>query len=164
VDQRAIGPAGDPAGAYHQIRALRRRERTWRAGLLVLAFAVVGLAAATIVVSVEHRHHSSASSPAGTSTSSSSSSTSIGPSGAGPVITALVPSFGSAGQTITIDGSGLFSADGHVVARFNGQVAPTACPSGNSCTATVPAGSSGSATVTVSTDSGTSNGLTFTYQ
>jgi len=171
VDPRAAGPASDPSAAYRELRTRRRRDRVWRAMLFALTLVVVALAAATVTLGVI-RHHGTAASPptsppvrpaarAGSGTTTTTSST---PSGPGPTITALDPSTGSAGQSVTIEGSGLFSADGQVAAHFNGQVVPTACPSQTSCTATVPAGSPGPETVTVSTDAGTSNGLTFTYQ
>jgi hypothetical protein len=57
------------------------------------------------------------------------------------------------------------SSDGQIVATFNGQVAPTSCPAQNTCTITVPPPPPGSqsAQVTITTASGTSNAVTFTY-
>jgi hypothetical protein len=57
------------------------------------------------------------------------------------------------------------SGNGQIVAEFAGQVAPTACATPTSCTITVPANSGGpsSVPVTITTGSGTSNALTFTY-
>ena len=170
MDPRAAGPASDPSAAYRELRTRRRRDRFWRAWLFALTLVVVALAAATVTLGVI-RHHGSPAPPqasppvrpAGRAGSGTTTTSSI-PSGPGPTITALDPSTGSAGQSVTIEGSGLFSADGQVAAYFNGQVVPTTCPSQTSCTATVPAGAPGPETVTVSTDAGTSNGLTFTYQ
>jgi hypothetical protein len=95
-----------------------------------------------------------------TSTSTTLASTPGGP----PVIDALSPSSGAAGQSITITGANFLSSDGHIVAAFNGQVASTSCPSSTTCTATVPPSSvTGPAQVTVTTAAGTSNTAPFTY-
>jgi hypothetical protein len=64
-----------------------------------------------------------------------------------------------------ISGTNLVSADGQILARFNGAVAPTRCPARTSCSVTVPGNSSPASTVsvTVTTAAGTSNALTFSY-
>ncbi|HVC15466.1 MAG TPA: IPT/TIG domain-containing protein [Acidimicrobiales bacterium] len=86
------------------------------------------------------------------------------PTGA-PRLTSAYPSGGHAGQTVVVDGSGLFSSNGHVVAYFGGAAAPTSCSSQTSCTVTVPDLGSGRAPVrlTIVTATGRSNPLTFSY-
>jgi len=85
--------------------------------------------------------------------------------GGPPVITALTPPSARAGQAVQIAGSNFLSSSGQIVATFNGQVAPTSCPTQNTCNVTVPP-STGlpSAQVTINTAGGTSNGVTFTYR
>jgi len=81
-----------------------------------------------------------------------------------PVISSITPSSGSAGERIQITGANLLSSNGQIVATFNGQAAPTSCPAQNTCTVTVPPQSgSSSAQVSITTASGTSNAVTFTY-
>ncbi|HXW79260.1 MAG TPA: IPT/TIG domain-containing protein [Acidimicrobiales bacterium] len=83
-----------------------------------------------------------------------------------PVLAALSPSSGAAGQTVTISGSNFLSSDGVITVSFGGRPAPIDCPDQDTCTATVPtapSGSSGPVRVTVTTSSGTSNPVTFTY-
>lgn len=159
--------ASDPAAAYRHLMARRRKNRRWRAGLVALAVAVVGLAGATVGLDLagHHRRPAAATSTTRPPASPGSSTTTTTPrSGNGPTITSLTPSTGSSGQTVTIGGSGLFSSNGQILAYFGTEVAPTACPTVSSCTVTVPPGSPGPETVTVVTDRGTSNGLTFTYR
>jgi hypothetical protein len=64
-----------------------------------------------------------------------------------------------------ISGANLISSDGQILARFNGQAAPTRCPTQTSCNVTVPtiSGAASSVTVTVTTAQGTSNSLAFSY-
>jgi len=85
--------------------------------------------------------------------------------GPGPTLSTLTPSGGSAGQSVVISGTSFMSADGHIVARFGAQTAPTRCPDLTSCTVTVPplAGPLNAVPVTITTDAGVSNALTFTY-
>jgi hypothetical protein len=66
---------------------------------------------------------------------------------------------------VTISGSNFISANGVVVASFNGQEAGTVCPVQTACTVTVPSlgATPGNAVVTVTTAAGTSNGLAFSY-
>jgi hypothetical protein len=80
------------------------------------------------------------------------------------VIASLSPANGAAGQGIQVAGSNFLSSSGQIVASFNGQVTATSCPAQNTCTVTVPPMSgSQSAQVTITTASGTSNAVTFTY-
>ncbi len=106
-------------------------------------------------------HSTSTSRPTSTTTTTTVPST----PGAAPVISSLTPSSGNAGQGIQVAGSNFMSSDGQIVATFNGQVAPTSCPAQNTCTITVPPPPPGSqsAQVTITTASGTSNAVTFTY-
>lgn len=84
--------------------------------------------------------------------------------GGPPVIASLSPASGAAGQGIQVDGSNFLSSNGQILATFNGQVAPTSCPAANTCTVTVPPMSgSPSAKVIITTASGASNAVTFTY-
>ena len=101
--------------------------------------------------------------PAGTSDSTTTSAAPAAP-GAAPVISALSLSSGDAGEVVQVAGSNFLSSNGHIVATFNGQVASTSCPAQNTCTVTVPPSTgSPSAQVTITTASGTSNAVTFTY-
>ena len=99
------------------------------------------------------------STPASTTTSSTVLVAPAGP----PVISSLTPSSGAAGQGIEVAGANFLSASGQIVATFNGQVAPTSCPAQNTCSVTVPPSTSASAEVVITTASGTSNAVTFTY-
>ena len=103
--------------------------------------------------------------PAPTSTSSAPPSSVPATGGGPPVLSALSPSTGAAGQSVVVSGANFISADGVIQARFGGQLAPTACPVQTSCTVTVPTmtGSPTSVPVTITTNGGTSNALTFTF-
>ncbi|HEY1444799.1 MAG TPA: IPT/TIG domain-containing protein [Acidimicrobiales bacterium] len=104
--------------------------------------------------------HTGRSSGSSTTTSTAPPATPGGP----PVIASLVPASGAPGQGIQVAGSNFLSSSGQIVATFNGQVASTSCPAPNTCTVTVPPMSgSSSAQVTITTASGTSNAVTFTY-
>ncbi|MGH9919902.1 MAG: IPT/TIG domain-containing protein [Nitrososphaerales archaeon] len=85
--------------------------------------------------------------------------------GVAPRLASISPATGSDGQSVVIDGSGLFSTDGEVVAYFGGSAAPTRCSSQTSCTVTVPDLGALPSTVhlTVITANGRSNALTFSY-
>jgi len=67
---------------------------------------------------------------------------------------------------VVISGVNLFSADGLIQVFFGTQNAPISCPSQSSCTVVVPdlSGSPRTLQVTVSTESGTSNAVSFYYQ
>jgi len=81
------------------------------------------------------------------------------------VLSSLEPSSGTAGQVLIVTGTDLLSPSGQITAQFGGETAVIACPMSTSCLMEVPAssGTSASASVTVTTDGGTSNPLTFTY-
>lgn len=98
-------------------------------------------------------------------TTTSTTTTTVAPAAAGPpVISALSPSSGVAGQGIEVTGSNFLSPNGQIVATFNGQVTRTSCPDQSSCSVTVPPSSGPqSAQVTITTAGGTSNAATFTY-
>ena len=98
----------------------------------------------------------------GGSTTTTSSTVVVTPAGP-PVISSLTPSSGAAGQGIQVAGANFLSTSGQIVATFNGQVAPTSCPAQNTCSVTVPPSTSASAEVVITTASGTSNAVTFTY-
>ncbi len=94
-----------------------------------------------------------------TSTSTSAAVVPAGP----PGISSLSPSSGSAGQTITVAGANFLSNNGQILATFNGQVATTSCPTQNTCIVTAPSSTVASAQVVITTSSGPSNAVTFTY-
>ncbi|MDA8268568.1 MAG: IPT/TIG domain-containing protein [Actinomycetota bacterium] len=84
------------------------------------------------------------------------------------MISALSPSSGVAGETVTVTGQDFFSADGRIVVRFGGVVVPTRCPDQSTCVVTVPAAVVAGApppavAVTLTTDAGMSNALAFRY-
>ncbi len=83
-----------------------------------------------------------------------------------PALTTLDPSSGAAGQVLVINGTNLLSPSGTITAQFGGQNTTIACPQSTSCLIEVPSanGTTGTAQVTVTTDGGTSNPVTFTYQ
>ncbi len=87
------------------------------------------------------------------------------PAGSAPELLSLVPATGAAGQVVTVSGANLFSPDGHVEAFLGGEDAPTSCPTQTSCLVTVPAlsGPTGSVPLTVETEAGTSNAVSFSY-
>jgi hypothetical protein len=82
----------------------------------------------------------------------------------GLVLEALSPGTGSAGQQITLSGSGFVGANGYIAATFDGVVVPTRCPTEQTCLVTAPAGGSGEATVRLRTSAGESNALVFHFE
>lgn len=84
-----------------------------------------------------------------------------------PVLNGISPASGVAGEVVTLSGTGLFSADGVISVSFGGVQAPVACPTQTTCRATVPPGptakSHRTVEVTLVTQAGTSNQVTFTY-
>jgi hypothetical protein len=83
------------------------------------------------------------------------------------VVAALSPASAAAGQTLTLSGNGFYSPGGHISITFDGTEAPAACPVRTTCTVTVPAltpAGPRTVVVVVTTDTGKSNPLTFTYQ
>jgi hypothetical protein len=86
----------------------------------------------------------------------------------GPQLTLVFPSSGAPGQQVTLAGAGLFSSDGLIVVRFGATPASVVCPNQTTCRAIVPGtpdpATTAVQTVTVSTETGTSNGLRFTYR
>jgi len=112
-------------------------------------------------------HHATSSTTAAkTSSSLPAPPAHQAPAIGGPVIAAISPASGVAGQVVTLTGTGLFSADGVITVTFGSAQAPVSCPSDNTCHATVPSpasSSSGTVSVTVKTQSGTSNGVAFSY-
>jgi hypothetical protein len=106
----------------------------------------------------------STSIPTPTSTSTSAPTTLAEPDGP-PALSALAPATGQAGQTVTVTGSNFLSSSGRISAQVEGQIAPVACPAQTTCTVVIPPdpGPAPSAPLTITTDSGTSNALVFTY-
>ena len=108
----------------------------------------------------------STTSPTSTTTPSSTTTAPTGGSPGGPQLSSIVPDGGTAGQLISISGSGLYSpTGGDVLASFGGTVAPTYCSSQTSCLVEVPdlGPSAATVAVTVTTDAGTSNAVSFSY-
>ena len=112
---------------------------------------------------------SAPSSPGPSSPGPSSPSTSRQPSakpGPKPVLLEISPASGPAGQRVTLRGRGFFSADGQITVTFGAAQAPVACPSETTCHATVPSRpgtSSATVPVRVSTETGRSNPVAFSY-
>jgi hypothetical protein len=81
------------------------------------------------------------------------------------VLTALEPASGAPGQIIVITGSDLLSPSGQITAQFGIETTLVACPQQTSCIVMVPPDGAfvSSVPVTVTTDAGTSNALTFSY-
>lgn len=105
------------------------------------------------------------SAPGGSGSVSTSSIPPAAP-GSPPVLAALDPASGPAGSSIVVSGSGFVSSSGQISAHFGAQAAGIDCPDQGTCTIVAPtaSGSSTSAPVTITTDSGTSNPLIFTYR
>ena len=112
-------------------------------------------------VSSRHRGSGVITSPATSTTTTTLAAGASGP----PVIAALNPASGTSGQAIQVAGAKFLSSSGQIVATFDGQVAPTSCPAPTTCSVTVPPPPSGSHTaqVVITTPTGTSNTVTFTY-
>ncbi len=98
--------------------------------------------------------------------SSTSTSTTLAEPGGPPALSKLAPASGQAGQTVTVTGSNFLSSSGQINARVGGAIAPVACPDQTTCTVVVPPdpAPTPSTPVTITTDSGTSNPLVFTYK
>jgi uncharacterized protein (TIGR03437 family) len=79
-----------------------------------------------------------------------------------PAITTINPATATAGTSVTITGTNFNPTIANDVVKFNGTVATVTTASATQLTVTVPAGGS-SGNVTVTTLSGTSNGVPFTY-
>jgi IPT/TIG domain len=187
ADQKAA--AGQAPSAPHGAWGWWVQRERWLAGAVIALAILVAAAAVALAVSLSgggppapvpppvaapapgHQTHSppSTTAPHRSTTTSpttappTSTTVPAAPGGA-PVIAALNPASGAAGQSIEVAGANFLSSDGQIIATFNGQVAPTSCPAQNACTITAPpiAGSS-SAQVVITTSSGTSNPVTFTY-
>jgi hypothetical protein len=86
-------------------------------------------------------------------------------SGPRPLLVAISPAASAPGHVVTLEGMGFFSPDGHITVMFGGQAAPVYCPTQTTCDATVPGSgrSTGTVPVTVATDTGVSNAVSFTY-
>jgi hypothetical protein len=187
----AIQDARVPVGRVAPWRRLARG----RATLLGAAVAIVSVVAVALVAAsiagtgspthpARPPHIASRSAPTGTApasptpapstplpsattapTAPPSTTAATTPAGGGPTLSTISPAAGSPGQTVTIEGSGLVSADSRIVALFGGQTATTRCPTQRECVATVPPAPPGPVSVPVQlrTSSGVSNALTFRY-
>jgi cytoskeletal protein RodZ len=117
---------------------------------------------------------SSSTRPAATTTTAPASSTTTSPPtsstttlapGNPPQLSSISPSQGRGGTVVVIRGTNFFSPNGLVLAKVDGQPARTNCPRQTSCTVVMPshAGPPSSVTVTITTEAGTSNALSFAY-
>jgi hypothetical protein len=155
--------------------AERRSKRWLPATVALVAVLVVG---SGIAFTVSTSRRSSRSSPTAapvrqpvrtgktsTTTSTTTTTTASPSSGSAPQISTLTPASGSPGQTVTVTGSNFLSSDGRIVASFDGQVTATSCSTQDVCLVTVPPPPVGetSALVTITTASGTSNPINFSY-
>jgi hypothetical protein len=84
----------------------------------------------------------------------------------GPTLQGVQPASGASGQSVTISGANLVSANGSIVAYFGPTATSTRCPSENQCTAVVPPRQGGAGTVAVRlrTAAGYSNAVSFRYR
>lgn len=179
-------PWGSPATATRRIRDDPARRERWLgisvgvvAGLVVLAGIALAVspggggpqgaarpAAAPSTAAHASAHPTHQPKTKGRAGAASTTTSTVPPAtpGGPPVIASLSPASGAAGQGIQVDGSNFLSSNGQILATFNGQVAPTSCPAANTCTVTVPPMSgSSSAQVIITTATGASNAVTFTY-
>jgi hypothetical protein len=111
-------------------------------------------------------HPAKVKSPSSTSSPTTTSPPVLAGASAGaPVLSSLEPAAGTAGEQVTVVGRALFSADGTIIATFDGAAVPTRCPSEQRCIITVPPPPRGATSVVVKlrTPSGTSNPVTFRY-
>ena len=101
-----------------------------------------------------------------TSTTSAPPTTTAAPASGGPVLSSVSPAAAGPGQTVTLSGSNLFSSSGRIVVMFGSTQGGVSCPSQTTCQATVPAltGQPSPTSVSITTDSGTSAPLAFTYR
>jgi hypothetical protein len=190
----ATGPSRDAAAAATSAPAPSGRtsperwERRLLASILAVAFLVLvatialaftlgteqsGLPTAPTIASahsgqadgpVPRPAHPPRTQPATRRTASSGSLPELG--GTAPVVTSLSPPKGGPGQAVTVSGAHFMSADGHVVADFAGVAASTDCPAQTSCTVVVPTlpGAPRPVRLTITSEAGTSSGVTFTYR
>jgi hypothetical protein len=193
TDPRASAPSDAETGSQRRAISTVPPERWLAVAVGVAALLVVAAAVALVVsltssgsspgrVAAEHTGTATHAGATGNRTaggtgaessgspsapqSTTSTLPSLGTPGGAPVISSLSPTSGSSGQTLQVAGSNFLSSDGQIVATFAGQVAPTSCPSQNTCTVTVPpsSGPPGRVPVTITTSGGTSNTVTFTYR
>ena len=85
--------------------------------------------------------------------------------GSAPTLASVAPGQGSAGTVLLVHGANFFSPNGLVLAHVGGFPARTVCPAQDVCKVTVPdlAGSRLVVTVTITTEAGTSNAMSFQY-
>ncbi len=105
-------------------------------------------------------------SPTATAPAPTTTTTSVDQAtGAGPVLATIEPDSGAPGQHLVLSGSNLLSPSGQITAHFGVETATIACLAPTSCIVMVPPDGAfvPSAPVTVTTDNGTSNPLTFSY-
>lgn len=80
------------------------------------------------------------------------------------MLSSVSPASGSAGQTVTVTGSKLYSSNGHITALVGSAAAGVACPSETTCQVTLPTlHTHGKVPLTLTTTGGRSNSLTLNY-
>jgi hypothetical protein len=172
VGPHLFRPAVDTGGRFQTPRRLVPIALT-----VVAVLTAVGLAVAESIHSPQAVRQGSphASSPGTTPAPAASSPSTTLPAttvasvppaktSSGLVLEALSPGAGSAGQQVTLSGSGFIGAHGYIAATFDGVVVPTRCPTEQTCFATTPARGSGEATVRLRTSAGESNPLVFRFE
>lgn len=183
------GPDPDPTPVSLG-RAESRTEKVLRSSVVIVGGLVLVLGAVLVGLHVSGSSASRPTSVAGQATQPRSTTLSQGPStpatrppgtnvtsptpppvvaSPGPVdapqLASVVPETGRAGQVVTVSGTNLFSPDARVQAFLGGQPALTRCPTQTSCAVTVLAlaGSPTTVPLTIETEAGTSNALSFSY-
>ena len=193
-DPRPLPPAGVPPAGARSTRGQHGGQHggngTERQRWLAAAVAVVALlvAGSGIALAVSSGHGPGTPTPGAVATTvpgptgGSAPTTTTSPKGSGsstttttaapptpgapPQISSVSPTSGSPGQTLTVSGANFISADGSIVASFDGRITATSCATPSVCTVTVPPPSAGqtSAQLTITTASGTSNAIAFSYR
>ena len=108
---------------------------------------------------------SGSSQPKGTAASHKKKRTPPPSSAGAPRLAAVTPASARPGATVVVHGTNLFSPNGVVLARVDGQATRTDCPSRTSCDVTIPrlGGHKATAAITVTTALGTSNTVYLHY-
>jgi hypothetical protein len=170
-----------PASSMYPPGYGRRPSRLWPR--LVQTIAMLDIAAAAVLIGLALANHNSpaaggrapgrtpAASPltAGRPAPSTSTPSTAPPAGPRPALQSISPGTGRPGQVVVLHGTGFYSADRLITVVFGPAQAPVRCPSRTTCLSTVPGqpGTPGPTRarvpVMITTQTGTSNRLFFTY-
>lgn len=184
VPGSSLAPAAGPRAPGHP-----HGERVLRMCVVVVAALVLGLGGALAALQLsgpsgvpssgaratrppEHSPQPAPTTAPTTSRPTTSRPTTAAPgpaptaSGSTPRLVSVSPSAGRTGQVVTVSGVNLYSPDGFVQATLGGAEAPISCQSQTTCSVTVPAGLGPPQTrpITIETETGTSNALSFSYE